>query len=266
MGEVLFKSGMTLKDCLKDMVIGIMVLGVLLVISLGFIVARVYNPSNSLIEFLAIASVFLFSFGSFFLVIGFIVYYFSIQKIAKVNEKGLQIPLSGYKGFFFPEQESEGYCWYSKGNIILVSSSFENIKGARVVSDKNEIESITTNRSLYNVSTFIGVNGTRVRIREIPNLYKGLSSGEFAKHYSGIIEEAFKYSHVNKPEKTVAIHFKEMKPWFLGLSGSNNNYAKKITEAFEKIMPVLKDPVLYVSVANPIEFSNEINRRISYRK
>ena len=265
MAEVVFKSGLTFKNCLRDMLIGIVVLGILLLVSLGFIMLRTFVSSNSLVEALTIVSIFLFSAGSFFFIIGLITIYFSSQKIARINEKGLQIPLSGYKGFFFPEQESEaGYCWNSKGNIILVSSSFQNIKNARVVTDKNEIESITTNRSLYNMSGFVKVGSTSVRIREIPNLYKGVSSGEFAKHYAGIIEEAFKYSHVNIPEKTVAIHFKELKHWYLGLSGSDNRYAKKISEKFEEIMPTLKEPVLYVSVANPVEFSNEINRRISY--
>ena len=266
MNEVVFRSGMTVTKCLRDMLAAIVFLAVFLVASLVFNFLRVNVSSSTIIELLVIVSTFFLIAGSFLFIIGFIIYYVSVQRIARINEKGLQIPLSGYKGFFFPEQETEGYCWDSKGNIILVSSSFQNIKKARVVKDKNEIESISTKRTSYNMSGFVKVGSTSVRIREIPSLYKGISSGDFAKHYSKIIEEAFKYSHVNIPEKSVAIHFKELKHWSLGLSGSDNRYAKKISEKFEEIMPVLKDPVLYVSVANPMEFSNEINRRIPYEK
>ncbi|MFW6014488.1 MAG: hypothetical protein ACOCQG_04905 [Candidatus Nanoarchaeia archaeon] len=267
MDEVVFKSGLTLKKCLRDMLIPIIILGVLLVIFLAsFIIPDFISINSEVIVLIKIVSGFFLFFGSLFLLIGFIIYYISVQKIARINGKGLQIPISGYKGFFFDEHESEGYCWYSRDNFILISSSFQNIKKARVVTDKNEIESITTNRALSNTSTMYTVTHPSLKSTEIRKVRNGVSLGELAKRYHGIINDAFKYSHVNVPEKTVAIHFKEMKPMFFGSSRPINESTKRFNENLEKVMPVLKDPVLYVSVANPIEFSNEINRRIPYRQ
>lgn len=255
MAELVFKSAMNFKSYLKQMILIESLLVILLVV-LGI---TIYTGIEMLIMFLGGFCAMV----SIFIILGLIILYFSQRNIAKINRKGLQIPPSGYGGLFFPEQTGDGYFWDMRGKNIIISSSFKNIKNAWVVKDKDEIKSIKTNRAIYRLSLFIGINGVKVRINEIPNLLKSISERDFTKNYMPIIENAFKYSHSNIPEKTVAIKFKKMELWIPGkneLSSMIKN--NDVVESIKRVMPILNEPVLYVSVKNPVEFLNEINKRI----
>ena len=251
--EKIFRSAVDFKTHLKQMLVWDIVFGVSFSIFLLIIIIR---PHNFLLFLLGI----FFALVSLFVFLGVIISFFLTRKIVKINKKGVQIPVSGFKGFFFREQTGEGYSWNIKGKTILVSSSLSTGYSVCMISSKMRMEEIKTNRALYNLNLTIEANGATVRVKEIPSLLKGISDKTLANSYRKVIEEAFRYNHAQIPQKTVAIKFNEMKPWFP--DEDLNSFTKKIAKKFKKIMPKFENIVLYVSVANPGELARELKSRI----
>ncbi|MBR9705417.1 hypothetical protein GOV14_00105 [Candidatus Pacearchaeota archaeon] len=199
--------------------------------------------------------------ASFFSIVAYTLGLVLPKNVVLINEKSIQIPRSGWKGYHFPEFQGQGYEWVSTRKLLIVSSLLNNINNVYKVTDKKEKESVKKNRALYGLTVRINIGPFRMRIAEIPKIVKDWK--EKKTFYLQIIKNAFKYNYAMDVNKTVAITFKKMefvKHAFEKQAFGGMGY--KYDEFMKKIMPKTENMTVYVSVEEPDRLVEAIKKRV----
>lgn len=210
---------------------------------------------------IVIIGTFISGIASIVVILGYSLRYLTSLNIVKLNPKSLQIPSSGYHGFFYSDLQSEGYYIDSKRKVLIITSSYKNIDKIYKVEKKSEKELIKNSYLKYNIFFPLELKGSKITIAELPVIYKDLM--EKREYYINLIKNAVMYNYSKNPEKSVAIQFKSLPNFIPDFIKDDKN--SDFVKFYKNFMPSLEKPIIYVSLKEPDKFIEELNLRIKRR-